>query len=51
MTARMFRVPDRHAGRVYLATGGADGIGRACAEADYISGTAVIMDGAYLSIG
>lgn len=28
----MFPVPDRHRGRVYVITGGAQGIGRACAE-------------------
>ncbi len=32
MTARMFPVPGRHAGRVYVVTGGATGIGRACAR-------------------
>ena len=32
MTARMFPVPGRHQDRVYVITGGAHGIGRACAE-------------------
>ncbi len=32
MTARYFPVPDRHKDRVYVITGGAEGIGRACAE-------------------
>lgn len=32
MTARMFPVPDRHRDRVYVITGGAEGIGRACAR-------------------
>lgn len=32
MTARMFPVPGRHAGRVYVVTGAATGIGRACAR-------------------
>lgn len=31
MSARLFPVPGRHAGRVYVVTGGARGIGRACA--------------------
>lgn len=31
MTARMFPVAGRHEGRVYVVTGGAQGIGRACA--------------------
>ncbi len=32
MAARMFPVADRHQGKVYVITGGAEGIGRACAE-------------------
>ncbi|MYF88311.1 MAG: SDR family oxidoreductase [Boseongicola sp. SB0676_bin_33] len=32
MSARYFPVPGRHADRVYVVTGGAEGIGRACAE-------------------
>lgn len=32
MAARMFPVSGRHKGKVYVITGGADGIGRACAE-------------------
>lgn len=32
MAARMFAVADRHQGTVYVITGGAEGIGRACAE-------------------
>ena len=32
MSARMFPVPGRHEGKVYVITGAAEGIGRACAE-------------------
>jgi NAD(P)-dependent dehydrogenase (short-subunit alcohol dehydrogenase family) len=32
MSVRYFPVPDRHKGRVYVITGGAQGIGQACAE-------------------
>lgn len=32
MTTRMFPVQDRHAEKVYVITGGATGIGKACAE-------------------
>ncbi|MFN3224708.1 MAG: SDR family NAD(P)-dependent oxidoreductase [Hyphomicrobiales bacterium] len=32
MAARMFPVEGRHQGKVYVITGGAEGIGRACAE-------------------
>lgn len=32
MNARMFPVPARHQGKVYVITGGASGIGRACAH-------------------
>jgi NAD(P)-dependent dehydrogenase (short-subunit alcohol dehydrogenase family) len=32
MAARMFPVTGRHEGKVYVITGGAEGIGRACAE-------------------
>ena len=32
MSVRMFPVPDRHQGKVYVITGGASGIGRACAH-------------------
>lgn len=32
MAARMFPVSGRHEGKVYVITGGAEGIGRACAE-------------------
>lgn len=32
MAARMFPVAGRHQGKVYVITGGAEGIGRACAE-------------------
>lgn len=32
MAARMFPVKGRHEGKVYVITGGAEGIGRACAE-------------------
>ena len=32
MSTRFFPVPGRHADRVYVVTGGAEGIGRACAE-------------------
>ena len=32
MSVRMFPVPERHKDKVYVITGGAEGIGRACAE-------------------
>lgn len=32
MAARMFPVEGRHEGKIYVVTGGAEGIGRACAE-------------------
>ncbi len=43
MTARMFPVPERHAGRVYVVTGGAKGIGRACAERFAAEGAQVMI--------
>ena len=43
MTARMFPVPGRHAGRVYVITGGAQGIGRACAERFAAEGARVMI--------
>lgn len=39
----MFPVPDRHAGRVYVITGGAQGIGRACAERFAAEGARVMI--------
>jgi NAD(P)-dependent dehydrogenase (short-subunit alcohol dehydrogenase family) len=39
----MFPVPDRHAGRVYVVTGGAQGIGRACAERFAAEGARVMI--------
>ena len=43
MTARVFPVPGRHAGRVYVVTGGAQGIGRACAERLAAEGARVMI--------
>ena len=43
MTARMFPVPGRHEGRVYVITGGAQGIGRACAERFAAEGARVMI--------
>lgn len=43
MTARYFPVPDRHKGRVYVITGGAQGIGRACAERFAAEGAQVMI--------
>jgi NAD(P)-dependent dehydrogenase (short-subunit alcohol dehydrogenase family) len=41
--ARMFPVPGRHQGRVYVITGGAQGIGRACAERFAAEGAHVVI--------
>ncbi|MCC5967289.1 MAG: SDR family oxidoreductase [Natronohydrobacter sp.] len=43
MSARYFPVPDRHKGRVYVITGGAQGIGRACAERFASEGAQVMI--------
>ncbi|RMA42325.1 SDR family NAD(P)-dependent oxidoreductase [Rhodophyticola porphyridii] len=43
MTARMFPVADRHRDRVYVITGGAKGIGRACAERFAAEGAQVMI--------
>jgi NAD(P)-dependent dehydrogenase (short-subunit alcohol dehydrogenase family) len=43
MSARMFPVPGRHADRVYVITGGAQGIGRACAERFAAEGARVMI--------
>jgi NAD(P)-dependent dehydrogenase (short-subunit alcohol dehydrogenase family) len=43
MSARMFPVTGRHAGRVYVVTGGAQGIGRACAERFAAEGAQVMI--------
>jgi 3-oxoacyl-[acyl-carrier protein] reductase len=43
MTARYFPVPDRHRGRVYVITGGAQGIGRACAQRFAAEGAQVMI--------
>ncbi|MCU0830554.1 MAG: SDR family oxidoreductase [Rhizobiaceae bacterium] len=41
--ARMFPVPGRHQARVYVVTGGAQGIGRACAERFAAEGARVVI--------
>ena len=43
MSARMFPVPGRHDGKVYVVTGGAQGIGRACAERFVQEGAKVVI--------
>jgi NAD(P)-dependent dehydrogenase (short-subunit alcohol dehydrogenase family) len=43
MTFRPFPVPDRHKGRVYVITGGAHGIGRACAARFAAEGAQVMI--------
>lgn len=43
MSARMFPVPSRHEDRVYVITGGARGIGRACAERFAAEGARVMI--------
>ena len=43
MSARMFPVPGRHESRVYVITGGAQGIGRACAERFASEGAQVMI--------
>ncbi len=43
MTARLFPVPGRHAGRVYVVTGGAQGIGLACAARMAAEGASVML--------
>lgn len=43
MSARMFPVAGRHEGRVYVITGGAQGIGRACAERFAAEGASVMI--------
>lgn len=43
MAATMFPVPDRHRGKVYVITGGAEGIGRACAERFAMEGARVMI--------
>lgn len=43
MSARMFPVQGRHDGRVYVITGGAQGIGRACAERFAAEGAKVMI--------
>jgi NAD(P)-dependent dehydrogenase (short-subunit alcohol dehydrogenase family) len=43
MTFRPFPVPGRHAGRVYVVTGGAQGIGRACAARMAAEGARVMI--------
>ncbi|MFN3171187.1 MAG: SDR family NAD(P)-dependent oxidoreductase [Hyphomicrobiales bacterium] len=43
MAARMFPVSGRHEGKVYVITGGAEGIGRACAERFAQEGARVVI--------
>jgi NAD(P)-dependent dehydrogenase (short-subunit alcohol dehydrogenase family) len=43
MSARFFPVAGRHAGRVYVITGGAQGIGRACARRMAAEGARVML--------
>jgi NAD(P)-dependent dehydrogenase (short-subunit alcohol dehydrogenase family) len=43
MSARFFPVPGRHEGRVYVITGGAQGIGRACARRFASEGARVMV--------
>ncbi|MGY6547759.1 MAG: SDR family NAD(P)-dependent oxidoreductase [Roseinatronobacter sp.] len=43
MSARYFPVPGRHADKVYVITGGAQGIGRACAERFASEGAKVVI--------
>lgn len=43
MTARMFPVAGRHKDKVYVITGGAEGIGRACAERFAAEGARVMI--------
>lgn len=43
MAAAMFPVPNRHGGKVYVVTGGAEGIGRACAERFAAEGAQVMI--------
>lgn len=43
MSARYFPVTDRHKGKVYVITGGAQGIGRACAERLAAEGAQVMI--------
>jgi NAD(P)-dependent dehydrogenase (short-subunit alcohol dehydrogenase family) len=43
MTARFHPAPGRHAGRVYVITGGAQGIGRACARRMAAEGARVML--------
>ncbi|MEM7642578.1 MAG: SDR family oxidoreductase [Pseudomonadota bacterium] len=43
MTAKMFPVPGRHDGKVYVITGGAQGIGRACAQRFAAEGAQVMV--------
>ncbi|MGP1397652.1 MAG: SDR family NAD(P)-dependent oxidoreductase [Inquilinaceae bacterium] len=43
MAAAMFPVPTRHGGKVYVVTGGAEGIGRACAQRFAAEGAQVMI--------